>query len=154
MFEDQNRKISELKERLEVERLRIMNDLEEVRSDLNRRLKNERNLWEEKIEEMKKKAEDEEKMKGEAEEKQKAEVEEKVRTEEEWRRREDMEEEIRKEEEEDKMRVMREKHEMRMGCAEKRIRNTEVECEKFRRDFEVECEKVRRGFKNVDSGVL
>ena len=44
VIEDQNRKITELRERLEVERLRIMNDLEEVRSDFNRRLNIERNL--------------------------------------------------------------------------------------------------------------
>ena len=44
VIENLNRKIGELQERLEVEGLMIMSDLEEVKSDFNRRLEIERNL--------------------------------------------------------------------------------------------------------------
>ena len=62
VIENQNRKIGELQKRLEVERMKIMSDLEEVKSDFKKILEIERNLWEEKIEVMKNKAEAEEKM--------------------------------------------------------------------------------------------
>ena len=164
VIENQNRKVSELQERLEVEGLRIMSDLEEVKSDFNKRLNIERNLWEEKIEEMKKKAEAEEKMKVEAEEKRKAEVEEKGRTDAEVKRKTEAEgrrkayaeakrkaeaEMKRKEDEEAKIEEDKRKAEVeskkseeletRVRAAELRIEKTEVDCIELNADI-VNCD--------------
>ena len=74
LIEDQSRRIGELQKKLEVEGARIVSDLEEVKSEFNKIMEIERNFWEEKIEDMRNKAEAEEKKKVEVEEK-KSEVE-------------------------------------------------------------------------------
>ena len=75
LIENQSRRIGELQNKLEVEGARLVSDLEEVKSEFNRRMEIERNLWEEKMENMRNNEEAEEKKKVDAVEKMRADVE-------------------------------------------------------------------------------